>query len=200
MSKLVEFYYDFGSPAAYLAWSQLPDICAEYGGVLQYKPILLGGVFQISGNQTPVNIPAKRKWLFDDLTRYAELYDVPFKVNPHFIVNTLGLMRGAMWAWDNGCIEPYNKAMFEAMWVEELPMEEPAAILDVLVRAGLDGQAALEAVQTPEIKSALIEATSAAAARGVFGVPTIFVGGAMHFGQDRLDWVRRALDHAQEPT
>jgi len=196
MTKQVEFYYDYASPAAYLAWTQLPELCRQHGGDLVYRPVFLGGIFQITGNKTPVNIPAKKAWLFDDFARYAKFYDVPFLLNPQFIVNTLALMRGALWAQKAGNIKHYNRAMFDAMWVEGLPMEDADVVGKVLARHGFDSADLFSAIQTQEIKTQLIDATSEAATRGVFGVPSMFVGGEMHFGQDRLEWIRRALEHS----
>ena len=87
MRKQVDFYYDYGSPTAYLAWTQLPRLCREYNAELNYRPILLGGVFKATGNETPVRIKAKGDWMFTDIQRYADVYGVPFAHNPHFIMN-----------------------------------------------------------------------------------------------------------------
>ena len=84
MSKTVEFYFDFGSPATYLAWTQLPRLCAESGAQLVYKPMLLGGVFQATGNASPVTVPAKGRFMLQDLARFARRYQVPMQFNPHF--------------------------------------------------------------------------------------------------------------------
>src|SRR6218665_1581148 len=96
MSKSVEFFFDFGSPTTYLAWTQLPRICAEAGAELIYRPMLLGGVFQATGNASPIEVPAKGKHVMLDLQRFAKRYGVPMAFNPHFPINTLGLMRGAV--------------------------------------------------------------------------------------------------------
>ena len=194
MPKQVEFYYDYGSPTSYLAWTQLPAICEVHGAKLIYRPMLLGGVFKATDNRTPVTVKPKGAWMFDDIARYAAHYGVPYVMNPHFIVNTLTIMRGAIWAQGAGCLEDYNKAMFEAVWVNERNMAEADVISDVMAESGLDGDAMAEAIQQPNLKTELIEVTEEAVERGVFGAPTMFVGDEMHFGQDRLDWVARALD------
>ena len=193
MSKTVDFYYDYGSPTAYLAWTQLPAICAKAGASLNYQPILLGGVFKGTDNQSPVMIKPKGKWLLDDVARYARHYGVPYAMNPHFIVNTMPAMRGAMWAKSTGQIEAYNTAMYTAMWVDQKDIAQPDVIQEVLGSAGLDAAAMGDAIQQQEIKQALINSTSAAVEAGVFGAPTMIIGGELHFGQDRLDWVERAL-------
>ncbi|MEM8687142.1 MAG: 2-hydroxychromene-2-carboxylate isomerase [Pseudomonadota bacterium] len=193
MTKTVEFYYDYGSPAAYLAWTQLPDLCAKHGAQLVPFPILLGGVFKAIGNQSPVVIEAKGVWMFGDLERHAARYGVSFSQNPYFIINTLPLMRGAMWARSAGRLAEYDKVMFEAIWVNQKDMNDVTVIGEVLSEGGFDAAEVTAAVQDPQFKGELIEVTGAAVERGLFGVPTMFVGDEMHFGQDRLDWVARAL-------
>src|SRR5262245_53607838 len=78
MPRQVEFFFDFGSPAAYLAYTQLPKIAREAGAEIVWKPMLLGGVFKATGNASPVTVPAKGKWMMGDLARYARQYGVPF--------------------------------------------------------------------------------------------------------------------------
>ena len=196
MTRAVEFYFDYGSPTTYLAWTQLPDVCARHGADLEYKPILLGGVFHATGNASPAMVEAKLTWMKGDLANFAKRYGVPFTMNPHFIVNTLPVMRGVFWAQREGIFEPYNKAMFQAMWVDGVNLNEPEEISRVVSEAGLDAAAMGAAIQEPAIKSELVEATTQATDRGVFGAPTFFVSGEMHFGQDRLDWIEEALAKA----
>ncbi|MGB7184491.1 MAG: 2-hydroxychromene-2-carboxylate isomerase, partial [Burkholderiaceae bacterium] len=192
-TKSVEFFFDVGSPASYLAWTQLPKICERHGASLQYRPMLLGAVFKATGNQTPSNIVAKGKWMQQDMARFAKRYGVPFKRNPYFPVNTLQLMRGAIWALQNGRLETYLPAVFQAMWVDGADLNQPDEIKRVLDATGVESGSVLAAVAEPAIKNALIEQTNQAIERGIFGAPTMFVNDEMHFGQDRLDWVEAAL-------
>ena len=193
MTRRVEFYYDYGSPAAYLAWARLPAICEKHDAELVRRPVLLGGLFKATGNQTPVNVKPKGEWMFDDLARHAAYYDVPFKKNPYFIINTLPLMRGAMWAERNGQLENYDRVMFESIWVNAKDMNAPEVIAAVLEAGGFSTGEVFEAVQQQDIKDQLISATEEAAGKGLFGVPSMIVNGELHFGQDRLDWVERAI-------
>ncbi|MGC1440486.1 MAG: 2-hydroxychromene-2-carboxylate isomerase, partial [Burkholderiaceae bacterium] len=160
---------------------------------LQYRPMLLGAVFKATGNQTPSNIVAKGKWMQQDMARFAKRYGVPFKRNPYFPVNTLQLMRGAIWALQNGRLETYLPAVFQAMWVDGADLNQPDEIKRVLDATGVESGSVLAAVADPAIKNALIEQTNQAIERGIFGAPTMFVNDEMHFGQDRLDWVEAAL-------
>jgi 2-hydroxychromene-2-carboxylate isomerase len=193
--KSVEFFFDFGSPASYLAWTQLPAICAAAGATLVYRPMLLGGVFQATGNASPVTVPAKGRYVMTDLARFADRYGVPLRFNPHFPINTLTLMRGAVGLQlrEPERFDDYVTAMFGAMWVDGLQMGDLSVVADVLGRAGFDARALLELTADPAVKEALKASTEEAVRRGAFGAPTMFVGDQMYFGQDRLDFVREAL-------
>lgn len=196
MSKQVEFFFDVGSPASYLAWTQLPALCERAGATLAWRPMLLGAVFQATGNVSPASVPAKGRYMTGDLAHFARRYGVPFVMNPHFPVNTLSLMRGAAGAQLRAPVrlEAYLRGMFNAMWVEGLNLNDPAITAQALGAAGFDaGEVAGWAGDT-EVKAALRATTEEAVARGVFGAPTMFVGAAMFFGQDRLEFVCEALE------
>jgi len=195
MSKSVEFYFDFGSPTTYLAWTQLPQLCAETGAALVYKPMLLGGVFQATGTASPVTIPAKGRFMLQDLARYARRYQVAMTFNPHFPINTLGLMRAAVAVQLRlpERFEAFLKLIFEAMWVEAHNLGDPAVLAKVLAEGGFEPQALLALSAEQEVKDALKATTEEALKRGVFGAPAMFVGDELFFGQDRLDFVREAL-------
>lgn len=195
MSKSVEFYFDFGSPTSYLAYTQLPGICAETGAELVYRPVLLGGVFQATGNASPIAVPAKGRYTLIDMTRFARRYGVPMKMNPHFPINTLTLMRAATGVQlrQPERFETLLACVFKGMWVDALNLGDPAVLGPLLAEAGFDPQELLALTAEQEVKDALKANTEAAIKRGMFGAPTFFVGNEMFFGQDRLDFVREAL-------
>ena len=193
--KSFEFWFDFGSTASYLAWTQLPALESATGATAVYKPMLLGGVFQATGNQSPANIPAKGKYIFADFARFAERYGVPFNRNPHFPINTLLFMRGAIALQMKGDprFTDYCRAVFNSIWVESLNMNDPATAAKALTQAGFDAQALVALASEQTTKDALKTATQAAVDRGVFGAPTFFVGDKMFWGQDRMEFVKEAL-------
>jgi 2-hydroxychromene-2-carboxylate isomerase len=195
MTKEVDFYFDVGSPAAYLAWTQMPRIAAETGARVNEKPFLLGGVFQATGNKSPMEVPAKGKYMLGDLERHARRYGVPFAHNPHFPINTLTLMRVAigLQAREPQRMRPYVDAVFRAIWVDGKNMNDPATVGAVLQQAGFDPQQLLALASDPAVKEQLKAATQEAVTRGVFGAPTFFVGDHMYWGQDRLEFVKEAL-------
>ena len=193
--KTIEFFFDFGSPTTYLAHTQLPRIAAEAGAQLVYRPMLLGGVFKATGNASPVSVPAKGRWMGQDIARWAQRYGVPFAFNPHFPINTLTLMRGAVGLQlrQPALFTRYVDRVFNAMWAQPRDLGQPAEVAAVLAPLGITPDAFMALVGDAEVKAALIANTDQAVARGVFGAPTCFVGEAMFFGQDRLDFVREAL-------
>jgi 2-hydroxychromene-2-carboxylate isomerase len=195
MTKAVEFYFDVGSPAAYLAWTQLPKIVAQAGSEIEYRPFLLGAVFQATGNRSPTEIPAKGQYLQDDLQRFARRYGVPFRHNPFFPINTLTLMRGALGLQmrEPDRMVPYVDAVFQALWVDGKNMNDALTVTQVLQQAGFDPEQLLALTSDPAVKDQLKVVTQEAVARGVFGAPTFFVGTQMFWGQDRLDFVTEAL-------
>ena len=195
MSKQVEFFFDFGSPTTYLAWTQLPAIAMEARAEIVWRPMLLGGVFKATGNQSPVMIKPKGAWMFQDMKRWARRYGVPFEMNPHFIINTLTLMRGAagMQMREPDRFLKYVDVMFRAMWEKPVNLGDPAVVAATLKANGFDADAFATLVADPAVKQRLIDITDEAVRRGVFGAPTMFVGEEMFFGQDRLEFVKDAL-------
>jgi len=190
----IEFYFDLGSPTAYLAHCRLHQLCDRYDATVVHRPMLLGGVFKAAGSNSPIAVPAKGRYMLEqDLPRFAARYGVPLKPNPFFPVNTLPLMRGVFAARDLDCEESYICAMFDAMWVQARNLGDPAEAIAVMEAAGLDAATIVERSADASVKQRLIEATEEAVARGVFGAPTIFIGKQMFFGQDRLDFVEELL-------
>ena len=195
MNKTVEFFFDLGSPASYLAHTQLPLLCRDTGATLVHRPMLLGAVFQATGNASPAMIPAKGHYMLRDLARFAERYGVPMRFNPHFPINTLTLMRllVAVQLHQPERFDDALQALFQAIWVEGINMGDPARVAEVLNAAGFDAQALQSQIAEQQVKDALKASTEEAVKRGVFGAPTCFVQGEMFFGQDRLEFVREAL-------
>ena len=193
MAKSVEFFFDFVSPAAYLAYTQIRKVAGRAGGELVWRPFLLGAVMQAAGNRSPIECAAKGRWMIGDLARFAERYGVEFNMSPHFPINTLSLMRGALIALEDGTFDQYADAVYKAIWVDSKNMSEPDVIGAVLSDAGLDAAHLFESTRRQDIKDKLKANTQEAVERGAFGAPTYFIDGEMHFGQDRLDFVEQAL-------
>lgn len=191
MTKTVDFIFDFGSPNTYLVHRVLPEITARTGAGFSYIPCLLGGIFKSTGNQSPMQafaaIPAKLAYERLEMQRFITRHHLSrFQFNPHFPVNTLLLMRGAVAARQDGRLGDYCEAAFCAMWEDGLKMDEPEVMAGVLSNAGLDGPGFLKKTQDPDVKAQLVQNTADAVQRGVFGAPTLFFGDEMFFGKERL--------------
>lgn len=196
MNKSFEFYFDFGSLASYLAWTQLPALSAQTGATVLLRPMLLGGVFQATGNRSPVSVPLKGAYMMADMRRFAQRYGVPLVINPFFPINTLMLMRVAVGLQmrNDSRFHDYCDAVFKAIWVDALDMGDPSTVGAALTKAGFDPQDLLALSAEQAVKDQLKSATQHAVERGIFGAPTFFVGPDMFWGQDRLDFVRDALE------
>ncbi len=198
MPGTLEFIFDFASPNAYLAYKALPDLVARTGASVRYTPCLLGGIFKATGNKAPMvqyaEVPAKITYERLEMQRFIVAHGLTkFTMNPHFPVNTLALMRTAMVAEQDGVLERFIDIGLAAMWEAGEPIADPETIVRVLSAAGLDGAALLARGQEQAAKDALAANTERAVARGVFGIPTFFVGDEMFFGKDRLPQVEASL-------
>ena len=198
MSKTVEFLFDLGSPYSYLAWHQLPKVAAAQGAAIVYTPVLLGGIFQATGNASPAEVPAKARYLDIDLARWAQAWGLQIASNPAFPINTLALMRGAVAMQMQGDepFQRYMQAMYHAMFGEPRNMGDPAEVAAVLTAAGFDAAQFMAQIGQQAVKDRLKENPSQAVARGVFGAPSFFVGDELFWGQDRMDQVSQALARA----
>lgn len=194
----VKFFFDFGSPNAYLSHKVIPAIESRTGATFDYVPVLLGGIFKMTGNQSPATAFAgiRNKPDYDRLEtqRFIARHRLAaFKSNPHFPINTLQLMRGAVAAQTAGVFKPYVEAIYACMWERELKMDDPAVFRAALLEAGLPADPLLQLSQTDAIKSGLMANTEAAVAAGVFGSPSFVVGGELFFGKDRLREVEEEI-------
>jgi len=194
----VEFLFDFGSPNAYLAHKVIPAIEARTGAKFAYVPVLLGGVFKATGNRSPMEafagIPAKLAYEGLERDRFVARHGLTrFAGNPHFPVNTLAIMRGAVAAETLKVFEAYVETVFAAMWEQGRKMDDPVVVAEVLDAAHLPAERLMALAQERAIKDELVANTNAAVARGVFGSPSFFVGDELYFGKDRLPDVEAAI-------
>ena len=198
MSKQVDFIFDFGGPNAYLAHHVMADFKAETGAEINYVPCLLGGIFKATGNQPPwatfAHVKSKLDYETLEMNRFIAKHKLTkFTMNPNFPINTILLMRGAIVAQVQGHYDAYIDAGMRFMWEDGLKMDDPQVYAQAFNEAGLDGAALLEGTQDSAVKEQLAKNTDEAVARGVFGVPTFFVGNEMFFGKERLNQVKEAL-------
>jgi 2-hydroxychromene-2-carboxylate isomerase len=198
MNVRVEFCFDFGSPNAYLAHRVIPIIEARTGAVFDYVPVLLGGVFKATNNVSPMvslqGVKNKPEYQAIETRRFLERYQVPpYTPNPHFPVNTLMIMRGAIVAQREGFYARYIDEVYRHMWEQPKKMGDPEVVVAALTESKLPVDTIMNGIQDPEVKAQLIRNTEAAVERGVFGSPSFFVGPELFFGKDKLGEVEEAI-------
>ena len=198
MSKTVDFIFDFASPNAYLVHKIVPEIEARTGAVFNYIPCLLGGIFKATGNQAPMiafgGIKNKPEYDAIEMQRFITRHNLTgFKMNPHFPVISLMLVRGALVAERDGYLMKYIDAMIDALWEQELKLDDPEVLHKALADASFDADKIMTDMGDEAIKAKLLENTNAAVERGAFGIPTFFVGDEIFFGKERLGQVEELL-------
>ncbi len=198
MVPRVEFHFDFGSPNAYLSHRVVPAIEQRTGVSFEYVPVLLGGVFKATGNVSPAvslqGIKNKPEYTALETRRFLTRHGIAdFRGNPHFPVNTLQIMRGALAARREGCFERYVDEVYRHMWSDPKKMDDAEVIRAAFEESGLPADALFAGMQDPAVKQELIANTEDSVARGVFGSPSFFVGDELFFGKDSLDDVEREI-------
>ena len=194
----VEFHFDFGSPNAYLSHVVIPQIERRTGAKFVYVPILLGGMFKLTNNRSPVESYAgvRNKLPYERLEteRFIKKHGITnYQFNPFFPVNTLALMRGAVAAQRLGVFERYVGEMFRHMWEQPKDMDDPAVIGAALQESGFDAAKLMSLAQDQSVKDELAANTSRSVERGAFGAPTFFVDDEIYFGKNTLRDVEEAI-------
>ena len=187
----LEYHFDFASPNCYYSHKVIPAIEQRTGETFEYFPILLGGVFKLTNNRSPMEALAgirnKPEYNTIETARFVRKHGIgEFRMNPQFPVNTLHIMRGAVFAKTRDYFERYVDEVFACMWERQLNMADPAVIAKALLDAGLPADDIIAGSQDPEIKLTLIENSNASVERGCFGAPTFFVNDQIFFGKDKL--------------
>ena len=196
--KKVDFYFDFASPNAYLSHKVIKNIKDRTGVEVNYIPVLLGGIFKATNNKPPMEqffgVKNKNEYQNLEIERFIERHGLhEFKMNPHFPVISLQIIRGAIAAELDGFLEEYIDKVLVHMWEVPKKMDDPEVIKAAFEESGFDSERLISQMQNPDVKAKLISNTETAVERGVFGIPTFFVGDEMYFGKDTLWQVEEAL-------
>ena len=202
MSTTAEFHFDFGSPNSYLCHRVIPEIESRTGVHFDYVPVLLGGIFKATNNRSPMEqfagVKNKNEYQALETQRFIKKHGIDnFQRNPFFPVNTLQLMRAAVYAKGQDFYQDYVEAMYRCMWEEGLDMSDSETFKQSLLNVGLPADEIIAATQDPQVKQQLMDSTSASVERGTFGSPTFFVGDEIFFGKEKLadveEQIRRFL-------
>ncbi len=196
-----EFYFDISSPWTYLAFSRVEAIADKCGVEIDWKPILVGGVFNAVNEtvyeQRAAPHPVKGRYYVKDLRDWAQFCGIEIGNPPVFPVRAVNLMRAALVALDAGCLPDFARTAFHAYWGELRDVSQPEELAQICTSVGLDPTHVAAQITSDDIKSRLRENTEEVIARGGFGSPTMFINGSdMYFGNDRLPLVEAALMRA----
>lgn len=193
--RTLRFHFDFISPYAYLAWTQIHALAERRGSIVEPEPVLFAGLLNHHGQKGPAEIPAKRAYVFKDTLRRALTLGVPIGVPPSHPFNPLIALRAV-------CVAPRASklalvdGLFAATW-GDAPLkgiDRAEVVAQVASEAGLDGEALVARAASQEAKDALRAATEEAIAAGVFGVPTVRVGEELFWGLDSFDLLEQHLE------
>jgi len=188
----VDFIFDFASPNAYLCHKAIQNLEKTHDIKFNYIPCLLGGIMKLSNNQPPMvtlaDIPNKLKYEFDTaFNRFMKEHNITkFKMNEHFPVNTISLIRGAIVSQKNDFFESYVEIVLSGLWEQSLKLDTPEALHELLNNNDCYPDLIIEGIAKDEIKAELIANTSEAVEKGAFGIPTFFVENEMFYGKDSL--------------
>lgn len=195
MSQPIEFYFDFSSPYGYFAAAKIDDLAAKYQRTTVWRPMLLGAIFKITGQQPLVTIPLKGSYALHDLVRSARWFSVPFKLPSKFPVSSTAPCRAYYWLHDHdpAAAKTLARALYRAYFAEDRDISNPEITVNVAARLGHDKAAVTQAINDPAVKERLKAEVDAAIERGVFGSPYILVDGEPFWGSDRLDQIEQWL-------
>ncbi len=198
MAGRVELFFDYSSPWTYLAFTRIEELCRRCDAELAWRPILVGGIFNTinpsvyESRERPV--PAKARYLAKDLGDWADLYGLKIRFPPSvFPVNSVKSLRGALVALEHGKISTYSEAVFAAYWGADRDISRDEVLASIVRAVGLDQAEFFEKIQQPSYKERVRANTDECIRRGGFGSPTMFVGDAMFFGNDRMVLVEHEL-------
>ncbi|MBV7255344.1 2-hydroxychromene-2-carboxylate isomerase [Pacificimonas sp. WHA3] len=198
MAKTLEFLIDLVSPNAYLAWYPVKDLLKRTGAELKITPVFLGGIMKLTGNRPPMianaGIKGKNEYFMLEMRRFQAKHALAkFAMNPHFPFMTIAVQRMMCAAVRDGRGTEFIELMLPHAWENGANLGDVAVLKKILAASDFDADAMAAAAGDAAIKAELLANTEGAVARGVFGIPSFFVGDELYFGKDRLDGVEDAL-------
>ena len=196
--KKIDFYFDFASPNAYFGFNVLKKFPEKYDCEINYIPVLLGGIFKATNNKPPMEqffgVLNKNEYQSLEIERFVNRHGLTkFKMNPHFPVISLQIVRGAIAAEMDGYLEDYIEKVLVHMWEEPKKMDDPEVIKAAFEESGFDSEKLLEQMLDPDVKAKLISNTEEAVKKGLFGIPTFFFDDEMYFGKDTIWMIEEIL-------
>ena len=193
MPATIRFYFDYISPNAYLAWTQLPRVGERHGYAIEPVPVLFAGLLEASRQLGPAEIPPKIRWMSRNNLRKAALLGVPLNPPAFHPFNPLLALRVSSLPLAASERQALIGVFFEAVWVRALHVSDPVVVARLVDEIGLGGSTLVTEAERAECKTRLREQTDGAISRGVFGVPTMEVGGELFWGYDDFPFLELFL-------
>lgn len=199
--KQIEFYFDLGSPYSYVGVHRIQQIAQQYQAEIVWKPMLLGGIFKATGNNSPMAVPAKARYSMIDLERWSKLWNIPVQMNPYFPINTLNLMRiiTAVQIYQPENFQRILHGLFDAMFGNPRNLNDINELANVVQGLGLEITQVQAWLADEQVKAQLKQVTEEAVERGVFGAPTWFVDDEIFWGIDHLHFLEMQLSKDENP-
>ena len=187
----IDFIFDLASPNAYFCHKVMPKFEKENNVSVDYFPCLLGGVFKSTGNQPPwmafAEIPNKMNYMMKEMQRFISRHALnDFKMNSHFPLNTLQLMRMLAGIREDDLKIKVTNILFKGIWEKDLKLDDVEILKSYLLSEGLDADALINVSEDPSSKNKLLENTTKSVDFGVFGIPTFKIGDEIFFGKEAL--------------
>jgi 2-hydroxychromene-2-carboxylate isomerase len=191
MADPIQFYYDFASPYGYMAATKISALAAKHGRGVEWKPILLGVVFKVTGGVPLPSIPLKGEYSRRDMERSARLHNIPLTVPTKFPISAQSPSRVIYSLEAEGAArqEEVTLALYRAYMVDDRDISSPEVSADVAASVGMDRQKTINLIADPVMKEKLKVETETAIQRGVCGSPYVIVDGEPFWGFDRMDQV-----------
>tara|TARA_Y100000590_G_C15337010_1_gene869963 strand:+ start:15 stop:608 length:594 start_codon:yes stop_codon:yes gene_type:complete len=189
MIKPFEFYFDFSSPYSFIAHKEIRKIEKENSIKIKYMPILLGGLFKLSGITANADIPIKAKYMIKDCKLWSEKNNILFKFNNYFPIQTLNLMRGVLVSEKKNFSQNFINKVFDAIWKDGLNLNDQSIVEKLLKNCDINPKTFMMEIVEDSIKNELKKRTNDAYQKGIFGAPTFIVNNKIFWGQDRLEFV-----------
>ena len=196
MANPIDFYFDFSSPYGYFAANKLDALAAKYDRLVNWRPILLGAVFKLNGQQPLSTIPLKGSYAKHDMLRSARWFGVPFKIPTKFPIGTIAPCRAYYWMQDKdiALAKKFALALYHAYFADDRDISNPEVTANVAAKLGIDKETLTQALNDPAVKERARNEVDAAIERGVFGSPYLVIDGEPFWGADRLDQAEQWMD------
>ena len=189
----MQFYFDYISPYAYIAWTQIRALATKYDRTVEPIPVLFAGMLQASGRLGPAETPLMRRWMWKNVMRKCAGLGIPLKPPATHPFNPLLALRVTALEMADDQREQLIDLIFAAIWANSQNVTDVQIVGPLLSQVGLEPKMAFEQVQSPAIKLQIRENTAAAISRGAFGVPTMVVDGELFWGHDDFCYLEAFL-------